>query len=160
MILGVIMIGAPFLAAMMANVIVGWLLVFGGVMQVVHAFQAKMEGGLIWKLLMGILFAAAGVWLLAKPLQGVLSLTLALGCFLLAGGLLECIMSLQLKPARGWGYHLFDGVIELLLGAFILAKWPLDAPWVLGTFFGVSLLVKGIAISSFSCATRAACAKA
>lgn len=160
MVVGMVMIAVPFLAALTANVYVGWLLLFGGIMQIVHAFQTRKEGGLFWKLLMGILFSVAGLWLLAKPLQGVLSLTLALGAFLLAGGLLEIIMSFQFKPARGWGWHLFDGIVELLLGIFILAKWPLDAPWVLGTYFGVSLLVKGVAICSFSCATRAACAKA
>jgi len=160
MVLGIVMIAVPFLAALTANLYVGWLLVFGGVLQIVHAFQARKEGGFFWKLLVGIIFAAAGLWLLMKPLQGMLSLALVLGMLLLAGGILQCLMSLQLRPARGWGWHLFDGIVEVLLGIFILAKWPLDAPWIVGTFFGISIFMKGFAISSFSCATRAACAKA
>lgn len=160
MVLGAVMIAVPFLAALTANLYVGWLLVLGGAMQVVHSFQVWKEGSLFWKLLAGILFVMAGLWLLVKPLQGMLSLALALGMLLLAGGILQCLMSLQLKPARGWGWHLFDGLVEVLLGIFILAKWPVDAPWIVGTFFGISIFVKGFAISSFSCATRAACAKA
>jgi uncharacterized membrane protein HdeD (DUF308 family) len=156
-VVGAIAIAAPLLGALATTVFLGWLVVLGSAFQIVSAFHTRKMGGFAWRLLLGLLYGVAGLWLLAKPLQGVLSLTLALAMILIASGAFQAIHAFQIKPAKAWGWHLFDGIISLLLGVFILAHWPFDAPWVLGTYAGIALVFRGLAITSFACSARAAC---
>jgi uncharacterized membrane protein HdeD (DUF308 family) len=46
------------------------------------------------------------------------------------------------NPARG--IVLFDGIITCLLGGMVLAEWPSDTIWVVGTLFGVALLFSSL----------------
>ena len=36
---------------------------------------------------------------------------------------------------------LVDGVITCLLGGLVLAEWPSDTLWAIGTLFGVALMI-------------------
>jgi uncharacterized membrane protein HdeD (DUF308 family) len=154
---GALAIAMPLLGALATTLFLGWLVLFGSVAQVVHAIQTRAQGGFGWRLILGVLYGVAGLWLLAKPLQGVLSLTLALAMVLIASGLFQAIHAFQVKPAKAWGWLLFDGIVSVLLGVFILARWPFDAGWVLGTYAGIALIFRGLAVSAFACSTRAAC---
>jgi|WetSurMetagenome_2_1015567.scaffolds.fasta_scaffold03124_6 uncharacterized membrane protein HdeD (DUF308 family) len=154
---GVIAIAAPLLGALATTMFLGWLVLLGSAFQIVSAFMTRKMGGFAWRLILGVLYGVAGLWLLAKPLQGVLSITLALAMILIASGFFQAIHAFQIKPAKAWGWHLFDGIVSILLGVFILAHWPFDAPWVLGTYAGIALVFRGLAITSFACSARAAC---
>ena len=59
--LGILAIGEPLLAAIALATFIAWLLIFVGVVHVVVAFQAHSGTSLGWKLLVGVayLFIAA-----------------------------------------------------------------------------------------------------
>jgi uncharacterized membrane protein HdeD (DUF308 family) len=120
----------------------------------VHAFQTRGEGRFALKLVVGLLYVVAGYWLLARPDVGILSLALLFGAILFAQGVAASLLGLQFRPRRGWGWLFFDGLVSLMLGALIWARWPSDAAWVIGTFFGISLLSSGLARVMFSMAAR------
>src|SRR5206468_4202249 len=92
-ILGVIALGAPLSATIAAMVFLGWVLIFSGA---AHVFQgAGMVG---WKgfglhLLVGLVDAFCGVWLIMRPFQASVSLTLVLSAFFMASGLLQIVAS-------------------------------------------------------------------
>ena len=50
-ILGVFAIGAPVVATITVQIMLGWLLVIGGIAQGIHAFMVKGWGGFLLQLL-------------------------------------------------------------------------------------------------------------
>ncbi len=141
---GVLAIIIPPAAGIAVTIIVGWMLVFSGVMHFVFGWHRRTTGGLIWELLLGVVYVLVGGYVLFNPLAGLASLTLALGIYLFVEAILEFALSFRLRPLRGSGWLLFDGIITLILAVLIWRTWPSSVPWVLGTLVGISMLFSGI----------------
>jgi uncharacterized membrane protein HdeD (DUF308 family) len=77
-VLGMLAIGSPLLAAIAVNVVIAWLVVLAGVVHLIIAFHAHRAGSLIWRLLVGLAYVFFGMYLIAHPALGVASLTLVL----------------------------------------------------------------------------------
>lgn len=140
---GVAAIAFPRFSTLTAEIWVAWILVFSGVSKLVYAIQSRTEDGFVWKLLVSLLYIATGVFLLANPLQGVLTLTLTLGIFLLVEGIIEIAFAFQMRPQPSWLWLLGNGVTTLLLGGLIWAEWPLNGAFAIGLLVGISLLFSG-----------------
>ena len=61
---------------------VAWLLVFSGAAHLVFAWHTRTTGGMLWELLVGVLYIVVGAYLLFRPVAGLASLTLALAIYL------------------------------------------------------------------------------
>jgi uncharacterized membrane protein HdeD (DUF308 family) len=141
---GIAAIAFPLMATLVAETWVAIILAIAGVTKLVYAWQTRADGGFIWKLLLSLLYIGTGLVLWLYPLQGVLTLTLILGIFLLTEGSMEIILGLQLRPTPNWGWVVANGIITLILGGMIGFEWPTDAPWLLGTLLGISILSTGV----------------
>src|SRR5262249_19840251 len=130
---GVVAICVPQIAGVAVTAIVAWLLVFSGLLHVAFAWRAGRAGAVGWEILLGIVYGAIGFYLLANPVAGLESLTLAVAIYLLIEGILEFVLSFQLGPAPGSGWLLVDGIITLVLAVMIWSTWPSNAGWVVGT---------------------------
>ena len=75
---GLLAIAMPLEAGIAVNIFVGWMLLFAAVAHFIFAWSTRGAGSVIWKLLLGILYACAGVYLLEHPARGLATLTLAL----------------------------------------------------------------------------------
>src|ERR1700693_1146927 len=64
---GFLAIAIPQAAGIAVNLLVGWLLVFSGVAHLVFAWHTRTTGGMVWELLMGILYVFVGAYLLFRP---------------------------------------------------------------------------------------------
>jgi uncharacterized membrane protein HdeD (DUF308 family) len=142
---GIAAIILPPIASLAVTVFTGWMLVFSGVIHLVYASQTRHTGGIVWEVLIGVVYVVAGGYLLWNPILGLAALTLALAIYLLVEGVLEFVLWYQLRPAPGSGALLFDGVITLILAVLIWRAWPVGAPWILGMLVGISILVSGTA---------------
>ena len=40
--------------------------------------------------------------------------------------------------------QIVDGIVTAILGVFLIAEWPNDSLWVIGTLFGVSLAFSAV----------------
>lgn len=156
---GCLAIAVPQAAGIAVNLLVAWLLVFSGAAHLVFAWHTRTAGGVVWELLLGILYIFVGVYLLLRPVAGLASLTLALAAYLLAKGVLELILSVRLRPMPGSGWLLFDGIVTLILGVMIWRTWPSSTEWVIGTLVGISMLFSGISRLMISLAARRLVAK-
>lgn len=142
---GVLALALPPLAGIGFEILVGWLLLFGGVAHMVFAFRSRAEsGGFIWKVLVGLAYVVCGIYFLLFPIGGMASLTLALAIFLLVEGALETILFFNIRPIPGAGWILFDGVLTLILGFLIWASWPASSLFAIGAMVGISLIVSGV----------------
>ena len=156
---GFLAIAVPQAAGIAVNLLVAWLLVFSGAAHLVFAWHTRTTGGVLWELLLGILYIFVGAFLLFRPVAGLASLTLALAIYLFAEGVLELILGFRLRPMPGSGWLLFDGVITLVLGVMIWRTWPSSTEWFIGTLVGLSMLFSGITRLMLSLAARRLVAK-
>jgi uncharacterized membrane protein HdeD (DUF308 family) len=153
-ILGLFAIGAPVMATIAFQVVLGWLLVIGGIAEAIHAFMAQSWRGFLFELLSAILYVVVGVLLLINPVLGAAALTLLLAVFLVVEGIFKIIMALRVRDHRGWGWLLASGVLSLILGAMIWAQWPASGLWVIGLLVGIQLLFTGWSLVMLALAAR------
>jgi uncharacterized membrane protein HdeD (DUF308 family) len=131
-------------AATVASAIVfGIALLATGIFEIVHAFWAERWGSLFWRLVLGLFYAAAGAVLIADPLAGSVLLTLAFAAALIASGAARIYLALRDWEVFGW-LLLISGIVGILGGLVILAKWPLSGLWVFGLVVGIDLLTHGL----------------
>ena len=142
--LGIIALMAPLATGVVAMSILAWTAIFGGVAQIVYAFQAYSGGRTVLEVILGVIYLAAGFYLFSHPLAGLLTLTLLLGMMLVGYGVIAVVLAFQMRPSQGWGWMLFDAAITVLLGVMIIAHWPMNSVWVIGTLFGISILARGV----------------
>lgn len=143
-VLGIIAIASPAVSTIFAETWFAAILGSAGSAKLFYAYQTRQSGGFVWQVVLGILYIATAVMLLVYPLTGVLTLTLLLASFLLTEGVFELILAYQLRSQPNWTWVLGDGIITLLLGGIIWFQWPFDAPWLLGTLVGASILLTGV----------------
>ncbi len=151
---GILAISLPLASSIGIVILLGWLLVFAGVSHLFFAFHCHSVGGVLWQVLLAIVYAIAGIYMLMNPLLGVLSLTLLLAVFLLAEGILEIALYFRIRRVRHRGWILFDGIVTLILGILIWAQWPSSSVWLIGTLVGISLIFSGVSRFMLSLAIR------
>lgn len=142
--LGVFLIAYPLATATITTVLLGWTLIFVGIAQLVFALHSQTVGKFFLKILLAVIYGIAGIALAFFPIAGVAALTVVLGAFLCAYGVVAIVGAFQMRPVDGWGWFLFDGLVTLLLGMLILAGWPSSSLWAIGTLVGVAVLMSGI----------------
>ena len=151
---GVLAIVMPPAAGIAVLVGVTWLLMFSGAAHGVFAWHTRTAGGMVWELLLGILYIFVGIYALLHPVAGLASITLFLAIYLFVEGVLELVLSFRLRPMPGSNWLLFDGIITLILAILIWRSWPSNTEWVIGTLVGISMLFSGASRLSLSLAAR------
>jgi uncharacterized membrane protein HdeD (DUF308 family) len=99
---GLLAIGVPLVAGVAVASLVAWLLVLGGVLHLAFAWRGHTAGGVVWEILLGFAYGAIGFYILAHPLVGLESLTLAVAVYLFVEGVLEFILWFQLRTTPAW----------------------------------------------------------
>lgn len=153
-VLGVVAVAIPAVTTIVAETWIALIIGSAGAAKLVYAFQTRNEPGFLWKLLLSALYIATGILLFIYPLPGVLTLTLLIGSFLLAEGVFELFLAFRLRPEQNWTWVLGNAILTLVLGAMIWFQWPFDAPWLIGTLVGVSVLFTGISRVMLSLSLR------
>jgi uncharacterized membrane protein HdeD (DUF308 family) len=151
---GLLAIVIPPAAGIAITVLFGWLLIFSGAAHFVFGWHTRSTGGLVWELLLGIVYIIAGVYLLWNPLVGMVTLTLALAIYLFAESILEFVLAVRIRPMPGAGWLFVDSIITLALAIIIYRTWPANAGWVLGLLVGISMLFSGTSRLMLSLAAR------
>ncbi len=151
---GLFAIAVPPLVGIGVLLVVAWLIIVSGGVHLLFAWRTRTTGGMIWELLLGILYIAIGVDVLLHPAAGLAALTLILAIYLFVEGVLELIFGFRLRPAAGSGWVLFDGVVTLFLAVLIWRSWPSSSEWVIGTLVGISMLFSGVSRLFLSMAVR------
>lgn len=153
-ILGMLAIAEPFLAAVALATFVAWLLVFVGVVHVALAFHSHSGKALAWKLLVGVAYLFIGGYLLFRPVLGVASLTLMLAFLFLVEGVLDFMLWWKSRSVQGAFWILVDSIITLVLGGMIYIHWPSSSFYAIGTLLGISLIISGVTRMMLSLAVR------
>jgi uncharacterized membrane protein HdeD (DUF308 family) len=124
------------------SLVLGWLLVISGVLEMIHAFRVRRWGGLFLHLIGGVLGILVGLLVVTHPVAGAAAWTLLFASFCTAIGVFRLIAAISLKFPN-WGWAVFDGIVTLALGILLWAQWPWSGIWFLGLAVGVSLILRG-----------------
>lgn len=123
--------------------LIGFMLLIGGIIEIIHAFNTSGWGGFILWLLAGLLYIAGGVISFLYPIMAAVVFTYLLGFLLILAGAFRLIVGFENKGVPGWGWIVAAGVISIILGIIIIVYWPLDSAWMLGMFFAIDLMFQG-----------------
>ena len=134
---------SPHIATLSMKIFLGWFLIFGGIIQAVHAFRMKDWGGFFWGLLVGLLEFFAGLFLLVYPVAGIIALTIYVAVVFIVEGIIRSLLAFQLKPEAGWVWVLIGGIVSVILGVMLYAKLPSSAIWAVGLLVGLNIAMAG-----------------
>jgi uncharacterized membrane protein HdeD (DUF308 family) len=153
-VLGVFAIVEPAIAGLGVTLLVGWLLIFGGVVHLIGAFKGGGARQVIFQTLIGIAYVIGGIFCLTHPILAISTLTLLLATVILFEGVLEVVSYFRLKGEDASSWLLINGIITLILGAMIWFQWPSSSIWAIGILVGTNLLITGVTRLMFGLAAR------
>ena len=109
---------------------------------------------ILW-IVSGIIFIAMGIFILANPLESLITLTLYLSIALILSGIFSIIFYFnEGKRILGGGEIILSAILDLLCGILMIKNVGVSTV-VLLTFFTVFTLIKGVVIFIFSFDLRA-----
>jgi uncharacterized membrane protein HdeD (DUF308 family) len=141
---GGIALGSVTLTTISSVFVVGVAMVVSGVVEVAHGFAMRTWRHFFLWLAIGVLYIVAGVGAIQNPMLAAGIFTLMIGASLIGSGLVRTYLSFQLPESAPRMAIAISGVLSLLLGAVILAQWPVSSLWVIGAFLGVDLFFAGM----------------
>jgi len=141
-ILGLVAVGSSVLTTLISVLLLGWILIFSGVFDVIHGLTRRRWNGFFLNLLAGLLYAIVGLLMVSNPALAAATLTLLIAILLVVAGTFRLIIGFSMPfDHRGW--LILNGVIAILLGLSIWRSWPISGLWVIGLFIGINLIVHG-----------------
>jgi uncharacterized membrane protein HdeD (DUF308 family) len=157
-ILGFAAMIVPPLASLAVTIFLGWMFLISGVAGLALTIWARQMPGFWWSLISAVLAIAAGIILLARPMQGVLTLTIVIGAYFLAEGVATIMYALDHRRelSERWSWMLFAGIMDILISALIISGLPGSAEWAIGLLVGINLLFGGASLIGMALAARKA----
>jgi uncharacterized membrane protein HdeD (DUF308 family) len=111
--LGLAAMIVPPLASLAVTIFLGWMFLISGVVGLFATYWARQMPGFWWSLFSAALAVLAGGLLLARPAQGILTLTIVVGAYFLAEGVVTIMYALEHRRELSgrWSWLLVSGVI-------------------------------------------------
>ncbi len=141
-VIGTIAIGSVELMTMVSVIFLGWLLIFGGLFEIIHGFARRAWGGFFINLMGGALYAVTGILMVTHPEVAAVTLTLMIAMLLIVAGTFRIFVAFS-TPMHHRGWLILNGAISLLLGFSIMSWWPASGLWVIGLFIGIDMIFDG-----------------
>ena len=155
-ILGLAAMIVPPLASLAVTIFLGWMFLISGIGGLIVTFWARQLPGFWWSLISALLAIAAGVILLAQPVQGTLTLTIVVGVYFLAEGVATIMYALEHRRELSgrWSWLLVAGLMDILIAFLIISGLPGSAEWAIGLLVGINLLFGGATLIGMALAAR------
>jgi uncharacterized membrane protein HdeD (DUF308 family) len=141
---GLLALFYPFPASLAVLKFVGIAFLIIGAGEIFEAIRAEGWGGKIWALLLGIIAVLVGINLLARPLEGLITLSFVLAAMFIASGVFKLAVGWRIHMAQLRFAVIISGLASLLIGLVIFANFPASAATSLGILLGIELLSNGI----------------
>ena len=154
--LGLAAMIVPPLASLAVTIFLGWMFLITGIAGLFVTYWARQMPGFWWSLFSAALAILAGGILLAKPEQGILTLTIVVGAYFLAEGVVTIMYALEHRRelSERWSWLLISGVMDLLIAFIIVSGLPGSAEWAIGLLVGINLVLGGASLVGMALAAR------
>lgn len=145
--IGVLILGNAALASVAIAIMTGAALLVGGGVQIVGGFSVETLSAKIFAMVIGVIMVLLGWSMLAHPLQGVISLSMAVLILFAAGGCARIYMSLRMRGTQMFLPMLISGVLSLVLAVVIwtsASEEPAALFQLLGVLLGIETVLNGV----------------
>lgn len=155
-VLGLAAMIVPPLASLAVTIFLGWMFLISGIAGLFVTFWARKMPGFWWSLLSAALAVLAGGLLLAKPVQGILTLTIVVGAYFLAEGIATIMYALEHRRelSERWSWLLISGLMDILIALLIVVGLPGSAEWAIGLLVGINLVLGGASLVGMALSAR------
>lgn len=143
LIVGIVAIVVPAAASVGVAIFLGWVLVFGAIVQLFSAFSVEGTASMVIRLVLAVLMAAAGIYLLVAPLKGTITLTVVLTVWFIATGIVRLFTAFRDRGTPAAGAMAVSGGVAVVLGILVALNLPSSASWALGLLVGLDFLCFG-----------------
>ncbi|WP_426609003.1 HdeD family acid-resistance protein [Bradyrhizobium sp. McL0616] len=155
-VLGIAALILPPLASLAIAIILGWMFLISGIGGLIVTYWARSTPGFWWSLISAALAVFAGMLLLARPMQAVLTLTIVLGAYFLAEGVATIMYALEHRREMSgrWSWLLISGLVDIAIAFMVITGLPSSAEWAIGVLVGINLLFGGATLIGMALAAR------
>ncbi len=144
MLIGLAGVVFPEVMSLAVVFFVAWLMLFAGLIAGYFTWHFDKEDWLGW--LKTFVLIATALFLIFKPLPGVAAVGLLLAIYFLFDAFGNFGIAFSMKPAKGWGWWLLNGILSLALAVIFLVGWPFSSMVFVGLFVGISLFFDGVVL--------------
>lgn len=155
-VLGAAALILPPLASLATAIFLGWMFLISGIGGLIVTYWARSTPGFWWSLVSAALAVLAGLLLLARPIQAVLTLTIVLGAYFLAEGVTTIMYALEHRRELSgrWSWLLVSGLVDIAISFMVITGLPSSAEWAIGVLVGINLLFGGATLIGMALAAR------
>ena len=124
-------------------VLIGWLLIIAGIVQIIGLIGAA-QVPYFWLQLVSVMLGIVVGWLLvSRPEAGLLAVGLLMLVFFVVEGMSRIAFALMIRPMDDWGWVLASGVVGLVMALILAANLATVGYWLLGVLLGIKLIAVG-----------------
>lgn len=142
----------PLVAGVATGLLLGVMLVVTGAAAIAAGWTSLSSRARWVEILLGALALLAGIFAIANPVAGALSLVLAIGLWLLVSGGFQIAFALKARHDKGW--RLLLGVIDVVLGLVLLFSSAATGLAFLALVVAISLTVRAVFLIQLALAIR------
>jgi uncharacterized membrane protein HdeD (DUF308 family) len=132
----------------------GVFFLVAGAAEIAIGMQAQGWSRFFLWVIGGVLYLVIGIICILNPLLASTIMTLMLGAGLIAAAIVRIYLAFQLPAGAPRFMVILAGAVTGLLGLIIVAHWPADSLFVLGTLLGIDLIFHGVGWIQFGLALR------
>ena len=126
-------------------VLLGWLLILSGVVQLVSLVGATQVPYFWLQLITLALEMLVGYLLVTRPEAGLVAVTFLMLVLFLVVGIARVVFALMIRPMQDWLWVLASGLVAIVCALVLFGSLPQAATWLLGFLLGVELIAVGAA---------------
>lgn len=146
LVVGFLALGSPILFSFLIVRLLAVFALVGGVISLLVTIFGKDVPTRGLNAVFALVRIVAGLALLYCIPSGLHVITLVFAVYLMVEGVFGIFGAFKIRERSGWTFVLLNGIVTLVLGVMVYAHWPSGSVWILGFFFGISLLVHGVAL--------------
>ncbi|MDF0543961.1 HdeD family acid-resistance protein [Sphingobium sp. H39-3-25] len=151
-VIGLLALCNPLATGLATGILFGFILLVYGVIAIAAGLSSLATRARWIEILLGVVALLAGMIVLFNPFAGALSLAWAIGAWLLLSGIFQISGAFRAAYDRGW--RLFLGILDVVLGAWLLFSSPGTALAFLAVAVGLSFLFRGMFLVTLAVGLR------
>lgn len=150
LLLGVLAFIMPLAFSLAFDLVIGWLFLIGGVIQLYRSFQSKEAPGFWAIAISALLMLLFGVLMVFQPLKSLVGLTLIIATYFLIEGILKVIYAFLIKPFATFAGVLVSGLCSIIIAILAFSGWPMSSEWFIGVLLSAYLMINGLGLMMIS----------
>lgn len=135
----------PAFASTGVTVLLGWLLVLSGLVQVLSLVGATQVPYFWMRIISVGLQMVVGLLLIFNPEAAIATITLLMLVLFLVGGIAQVVFAVMIRPMQDWGWILAAGAVAILCAVVLIGNLSNTEHWLLGMLLGIELISEGAA---------------